>query len=312
MLSQLSTELRFPQIDQINDVVYHQVRSLREVRQLKLSLLIPRTDQAKPAIVYFPGGGFTSAIYHKFIQMRLALAQQGFVVAAVEYRVIPDTYPAPLEDAMTAIAYLRQYARDYQINPDFIGVLGDSAGGWLAQMMALAQMDLKDSLCLPKETSGVSSQIQAAVSLYGISNLLNIGEGFEAKIQQVHQSPAVTEALLLHGVAFDQFAGMAINQDPQKALQASPMGHLSGDKPPLLLMHGLKDQLVSPTQSLQLYQALKQKKQPVEYVQLPQAGHGDLYWYQPAIIDYVCQWFKRHLASPETSLPTQQNIHNDL
>lgn len=73
-----------------------------------------------------------------------------------------------------------------------------------------------------------SHRTQAAATLYGISNLLNIGEGFPQAIQKVHQSPAVTEALLVHGSAFRDWPGATIASDPQKALAASPMGHIRG------------------------------------------------------------------------------------
>ncbi|STW31990.1 lipase/esterase [Klebsiella michiganensis] len=78
-------------IDALNDIVYSQVKSTVAVRQLHMSLLVPRNGDLKPAIIYFPGGGFTSAAWNKFIEMRMALAAAGFVVAAAEYRTVPDT-----------------------------------------------------------------------------------------------------------------------------------------------------------------------------------------------------------------------------
>ena len=50
-----------------------------------------------------------------------------------------------------------------------------------------------------------SSDVQAVVSLYGISDLLSIGEGYSDEIQKVHESPAVTEALLVNGCRFQHF-----------------------------------------------------------------------------------------------------------
>lgn len=69
-------------IDNIGDLVYHQVKSTRSVRQLHMSLLVPHTHELKPTIIYFPGGGFLTAECDKFISMRLALAEADFVVAA--------------------------------------------------------------------------------------------------------------------------------------------------------------------------------------------------------------------------------------
>ncbi|MDU0311045.1 alpha/beta hydrolase family protein [Rhizobium sp. 10PS4] len=143
-----------------------------------------------------------------------------------------------------------------------------------------------------------SSDVQAAVTMYGISNLLEIGDGFPDAIAKVHQSPAVTEALLVNGTAFADFPGASIGSNPEKALQASPVGHVAGNKPPFLIMHGSADTLVSPRQSVQLYEALKSKGDKVEYVLVEGAGHGDLTWYQPPIIDRVVEWFTATLGGP--------------
>ncbi|HGI7034501.1 TPA: alpha/beta hydrolase fold domain-containing protein [Klebsiella oxytoca] len=296
-------------IDALNDIVYSQVKSTVAVRQLHMSLLVPRNGDLKPAIVYFPGGGFTSAAWNKFIEMRMALASAGFVVAAAEYRTVPDTFPAPIIDGKAAVRYLREHAAEYGIDPSRIGVLGDSAGGYMAQMLALTNgdktFDRGDNLAQ-------SSDVQAAATLYGISNLLNIGEGFPQAIQKVHQSPAVTEALLVHGSAFRDWPGATIASDPQKALAASPMGHIRGKKPPFLIMHGSADTLVSPVQSQQLYRALKKEGNPADYVLLEGAEHGDDSWYQKPVIERVVNWFKTTLGAPKAAATVEKDKNANL
>lgn len=288
----MKVEITEGQIDVISNIIYSQVTLRNANRPLKMTLLVPRTQEAKPAIVYYPGGGFTSANHEKFIEMHMALAKAGFVVAAAEYRTVPDRYPALINDAKAAVRYLRAHARKFGIDPQRIGVIGDSAGGYVAQMMGTTngekQFDTGDF-------TEVSSDVQAAVTIYGISNLMNIGEGYPEAIQEVHKSPAVTEALLIHGPAFADFAGESILSDPQKALEASPIGHIKQGMPPFLIMHGSADKLVSPIQSEQLYRALTEKGNQADYIEVEGAGHGDLYWFQPAIIDTVVRWFKEHL-----------------
>lgn len=293
--STLTVPVTRAQIDQLNEVHYRQIFSVRQVRALKMSLLVPRTPALKPAIVYFPGGGFTSADFTKFIDLRYALANAGFVVAAAQYRTVPSVFPAPLEDAKSAIRYLRAHASELGIDPHRIGVLGDSAGGWLVDLLGttngLKQYDVGDNL-------NQSSDVQAVVSLYGISNVLNIGEGFPEAIQKGHRSPAATEALYVNGVAFNSFEGAPITADSKKALEASAMGHLTGAKPPFLLMHGARDTLVSPVQSKQLYEALKARGQNAQYVVVENANHGDIVWYQPPVTDFIVKWFQRTLGAP--------------
>lgn len=279
-------------IDIVSDVIYSQITSTRGNRQLKMTLLIPQTKGPKPVIVFYPGGGFTSANLDKLLQIRMALAEAGFVVAAAEYRTVPDRYPALVNDAKSAVRYLRAHARQFDIDPDRIGVIGNSAGGYVAQMMGTTNGEAGYDV---GEYTDFPSDVQAAATLYGISNLMNIGEGYPESIQKVHQSPAVTEALLLHGAAFAEFPGADILSNPEKAMNASPMGHIKTGLPPFLIMHGSADRLVSPVQSEQLYNALVEKDNKVDYVVVKGAGHGDIYWYQPAIINMIVDWFKANL-----------------
>ena len=288
----MKVEVTEHQIDEIGGVIYSQIQSRRSNRAMRMTLLVPRTAEKKPAIIYFPGGGFTTTDYEKFIEMRFALAKAGFVVAAAEYRVVPNKFPAILEDGKSAVRFLKAHANAYGIDASKIGVLCDSAGGYLSQMVAVTgnekQFDKGDNL-------HVDSTVQAAATLYGISDLRNIGAGFDEAIQKVHQSPAVTEALLVNGVAFNEYPGASILSDSDKALAASSLGHIKKNLPPFLIMHGTEDKLVSPVQSEQLYEALKQNGNRVTYVKVEGAAHGDTVWFQKPIIDKVVTWFKDNL-----------------
>lgn len=282
-------------IDAISGVVYSQVFERgRSVRGLKMTLFVPRTKEKKPAVLYFPGGGFTSADHEKFLEMRYALACAGYVVAACEYRAVPNKFPALLEDAKAAVRWMRAHASEFGVDADRIGLLGDSAGGYVVQMAGATNGEKNWDVGDFKE---VSSDVQAVVSIYGISDLTTIGEGIGN--ENVHASAAVTEALILNGPAFKDFAGASVNADPQKAKAASPIGHVDGTEPPFLLMHGSGDKVVSPLQSKKMFEALQNKKVEAEYVLVRGAEHGDLPWYQPGVISRVVNFFDRHLKRTE-------------
>ena len=282
-------------IDAISGVVYSQVFERgRSVRGLKMTLFVPRTKEKKPAVLYFPGGGFTSADHEKFLEMRYALACAGYVVAACEYRAVPNKFPALLEDAKAAVRWMRAHASEFGVDANRIGLLGDSAGGYVVQMAGATNGEKNWDVGDFKE---VSSDVQAVVSIYGISDLTTIGEGIGN--ENVHASAAVTEALLLNGPAFKDFAGASVNADPQKAKAASPIGHVDGTEPPFLLMHGSGDKVVSPLQSKKMFEALQNKKVEAEYVLVRGAEHGDLPWYQPGVNSRVVNFFDRHLKRTE-------------
>ena len=282
-------------IDAYSGIVFHQPKEHRGIIRLLMTVFSPRTQDKKPAIVYLPGGGFTGSDHEKYVVLRTALARAGFVVAAAQYRPVPSVFPAILEDGKAAVRYLREHAEQFGIDPDRIGLLGDSAGGYLVELMGAVNgekgWDAGDYL-------DKSSDVQAVVSLYGISDLTCIGEGMP-EFDATHGSPAATEALLLHGAAFGDFPGASITSDAEKAKNASAIGHIDGNEPPFLIMHGTSDKIVSPMQSKHLYEAMKAKGDDVRYVMVDGAGHGDSPWFQREITDLIVEWFIEKLGAPE-------------
>lgn len=281
-------------IDILSNVCYAQIRSMRAVRQLRMTLFVPRTTHLKPAILYFPGGGFTSTDFEKFAEMRFALARAGFVAAAAEYRVLPARFPAPVEDAKSAVRWLRTHAEEYGVDPQRIGVLGDSAGGYVVQMLGTTNTEAGWDKGDFKE---VSSAVQAVVSIYGISNMMTIGEGFDEATQAIHRSAAVPESLLINGFAFKSLPPQ-LSETPEAGQYASAICHVKGNEPPFLLMHGTDDPLVSPLQSRHMYDALKSKDVDVEFIMVKGAHHADRIWHQTPVIERVVSWFRRKLGDP--------------
>ena len=92
-----------------------------------------------PAIVYFHGGGFVSGDLdsHDGLCRLVAVASRCLVVA-VDYRLAPEyPFPAAVDDAVpTAYAWVHEHGDELGIDPGRIGVMGDSAGGNLAAVVA--------------------------------------------------------------------------------------------------------------------------------------------------------------------------------
>lgn len=236
--------------------------------------------------------------------MRYALARAGFVVAAAEYRTVPNRFPALLEDGKAAVRYLRAHADELGIDPERIGVLGDSAGGYLVQMLGATSgekgWDEGDFL---EESSDVS----AVVSFYGISDLMTIGEAWAKPTPRFTPRPPSPRRFSCTARPSATSPGMSILADKEKAMAASPLGHVDGKEPPFFLWHGSNDKLVSPMQSAHMFEALKKAGVDVRYRLVEGAGHGDLVWYQEPVIREVTTWFAEKLG-PVT--PMEKSAEN--
>jgi acetyl esterase len=101
---------------------------------------IGRPDALPPAITYFHGGGWVIGNLDSHDgSCRLLAAVTGCVVVAVDYRLAPEhPFPAAIEDCLAAYAWVQRSHRELGTAPGRVGVMGDSAGGNLAAVVALA------------------------------------------------------------------------------------------------------------------------------------------------------------------------------
>ena len=206
------------------------------------------------------------------------LVAAGFAVAGVSIRSSSQVqFPGQLHDIKAAIRWLRLNAGKYNVDPDRFAIIGDSSGGWTAAMAAVTG-DVSE---LEGEvgSSGVSSAVQAAVAFYPPTDFsamdawavgrcdpeARLGEPGSAGLF-CHASEGSPEARL---VGCDSI--LACEEAVQRA---NPLNYISGDDPPMLILHGNSDPLVPHNQGERLYQALNKACIRSEFISLPVAGHG--------------------------------------
>lgn len=109
-----------------------------------IRLYRPEVEGPLPLVVFFHGGGFLFGGLETHDAMCRALANHaGMAVAAVDYRLAPEhPFPAALEDGIAALVWLSQKADELGLDPERLGLAGDSAGGHLAVGVVLSQPDL--------------------------------------------------------------------------------------------------------------------------------------------------------------------------
>lgn len=129
---------------------------------LKLDIIFPEehTEKKYPCIVWICGGGWLSMDKSVHMAYLSKLALEGFVVASVQYRTSNEaSYPSQIQDVKAGIRYLKAHSERYHIDIERIGIMGDSAGGYLT---AMAAFDNDKSLDVGAYLD-YSSEVKAAV-----------------------------------------------------------------------------------------------------------------------------------------------------
>lgn len=289
---ELTVEMTVPPIRLNSDFVYSETfNNMGRPIKLSMDVIQPFSPKPLPAVLFVTGGGFMDAPKTKFIGQRVDMARAGYVVASIDYRVVPMVkFEGMLEDVKSAVRYMRANAQKFGIDPTRIAIMGESAGGYLAAIAAttngMKEFDKGANL-------DQSSDVQAAIDLYGLSDLTRVAMDYDKERQQKHESPAAPEAMLVNGVPFME--GGAITSDLEKAAYANPITHISKNTPPFLLMHGDSDPVVSPSQTKILHEALIEKGIDSTRYVVKGADHAGFLWYQPEIMDKIIQFLDKNL-----------------
>jgi acetyl esterase/lipase len=262
----LPTEVRLER-----DVAY-----LGADRKEKADLYLPNNTpagQRVPAVVIIHGGGWTGGDKAAARELNIGtnLAMRGYIGMSVNYMLSTGgkvTWPQNLHDCKTAVRWLRKNADRLQISPDRIGVIGGSAGGHLAAMVAVTGD--ADGLDPAGPYGEFPCRVQCAVDLYGPADLLRYHD-----VKMLGKTQAAA---------------------PELCRAASPVTYVDKNDPPILILHGTADKTVDLEQSKMFAAALKKAGAEYEFVIVEGAPHT--FHLQPRQRDLrpvVLGFFDKHL-----------------
>lgn len=260
----------------VTGVTFSQVDSWggHSIRNLKLDIIYPEDSQKLyPCIVWICGGAWLTMDRSAHLPYLAELARSGFVVASVEYRTSNEgIYPAQLIDIKSAIRYLRAHSERYRIDPEHFGVMGESAGGHLAAMAALANDPAYDA----GDYLEYSSKMQAACPWYPPTDVTFF------PYPSPLESAASPESLML---------GMNVMLHKEEAMKACPVTYVSKDAPPFMIIHGIDDHVVPFSQGEVLHDKLEAARCDVKLIAIEGADHADKHFFQKEIWERIAAFF---------------------
>ncbi|HVD61376.1 MAG TPA: alpha/beta hydrolase [Gemmatimonadaceae bacterium] len=206
------------------------------------------SGEALPLVVMIHGGSWRGGTRAELAALNPYLAARGYAVASIDYRLAPKfPHPAASQDVDRAIRFLKANSSQLQLDPSRIVLVGRSAGGQLALLHAYTAND---------------PSIRGVVAFYAPSDQ---NYGYE------HPSnPRVINSIDV----LEKFLAGNPKTVPAAYHDASPVNFVSGSTPPTLLIHGVKDELVSVHQSERLDSALAQSGRSHLFLRFPWATHG--------------------------------------
>lgn len=201
------------------DVVYARYGN----RRMLMDIVRPATEGAKAAILVVHGGGWLKGDKTKFRALSIELANNGYVVAALEYRLGGERrFPAGIQDCYAAVRFLRAEAKRFDIDPRRIGAVGGSAGGHLVGLLAAGGENRE--LTGKEDRGEPSSLISAAIVMAG-------------PMQMVTGSVAARSRTVATSNA-NVWLGKTVDEAKDLYLLADAYEQLSNDTPPILFMTG--------------------------------------------------------------------------
>lgn len=226
---------------------------------LRLDVFRPREPgHLRPAIVQVHGGAWiTGAKWAQGVPLLGQLASLGWVGFNVDYRLSPRAaFPAHLVDVKRAIAWVREHAEEYGVDPSFIVVTGGSAGAHLAALVGLTAGD-------PEYQPGfetADTSVAAVAAFYGIYDLTERRRALGRVVRW-----ALERAVLK----------VRYEDDPDTFVRASPIERVRPDAPPFFVVHGGADSVIPVIGARTFVERLREvSRSPVVYLEIPGAGHA--------------------------------------
>jgi len=225
-------------------------------------LYLPKGRAKAPVLVAIHGGAWQVGSRQSYRYWGLFLARAGYAVFAIDYRLGKlGAYPAAVYDAKAAVQFVRAKAAEYNLDPDRIGLVGESAGAQLAALTALAG-DQFNSANRDDANVAVPANVKCVVGFYGVYDFL---------AQWTHELTTRPR-----DNAVEKFLGASPPQNRRVYFEASPISYAIVDHNQVrfLLIHGTDDDIVDPpTQSGAFLTALGQAGFFVRRIIIPGAGH---------------------------------------
>ena len=232
-------------------------------------LYLPKGLDKAPLVIAAHGGGWQVGSPASYRYWGPFLAKSGYALLAISYRLSKPgakTYPGAVYDVKAAVQFARANAGQLGIDPDRIGLMGDSAGAHLMALLALAGDEpLFSSEYRDDPHATTPANVKAMVGFYGV---------YDMQAQWQHDQIARPRDQIT-----EKFLGVSPMQSRRTYFDASPMSYAAVDKNEktktrFLLIHGTNDDIVDPqTQSQAFLTALKQAGFFVRTIVVPGSGH---------------------------------------
>ncbi len=221
---------------------------------------VPDAGRGRPAVVVVHGGGWRSGTRGEFPAWNAWLAERGYVVFDIDYRLSPPpSWQEAPGDVRCAVGWVKENAVRYGVDPERVALMGRSAGGHLALLAAYTE----GPSAFPAGC-GVRGEPDTAVAAV-------------AAFYPPTDLASLSSRGYLPGI--DRFLGGARGAVPGRYRLFSPVARVDAGDPPTFLAHGEDDEIVPPGESELLAGRLGDAGVPHRLVGLPWANHTfDFFW----------------------------------
>lgn len=237
------------------DVVYGTANNT----PLKLDIWYPRDNpNPTPTLVYIHGGGWIFGSKEGAVYQFLPYLERGWRVVNVEYRMASNSLaPGAVEDTRCALRWIYRNAKQWNFDTSKIVLTGHSAGGHLSLITGMLPDGTPlDNRCYADAKYGdVPMKVAAIVNWYGISDVNDLIQGPNLKNYAVMWMGAMPNAA-------------------EVARSVSPLTYVRAGLPPIISVHGDKDDVVPYTQAIRLHDALTKTGDINKLVTVKGGGHG--------------------------------------
>ena len=248
---------------------------LRVIKPELTMYLSEKNKATGMAVIICPGGGYSGlAIGHEGHDIAKRLQENGIAGFVLKYRLpnaewVDNKEFVPLQDAQRAIQLVRENAREWGINPDKIGIQGNSAGGHLAS--TAATNFLKEQISNPKKTS---LRPDFLILNYPVISFADSLTHYGSRFNLIGEMPYQELNKILKDWQNSETTLRPLPVSADKIKEYSNEFQVTPQTPPTFITHAVNDDVVPVQNSILFIAALQQNRVPVQSFFYAKGGHG--------------------------------------
>lgn len=272
-----------------DNVIIKGAVSYRDSKDCLLDVAYVPSNNKKPLIILVHGKSYQSGSRGDVYPLLLTYSQRGYVVASLDYGLLPETTIVEQQDnIMAAAEYLAIHSNDYEVDPQRVMLIGFSSGAQLAARIA------EEVAVDPDRYSYHIVGVGVVSGITDFSKFSSVGK--DQELMSIYDNPAWVSLGSSTDTGTDVPGGIDVIASQlnvtEELAKIDVTANITSDLPPVIIFHGANDEVVPLSVARSFYDGLQAARVTSSFVIITDMNHNTMY---AKLIPYLDSFIEKYM-----------------